>query len=84
MKGLIWNCRGLNNPTAPIIPKIKNLVGNHSPDFVFLMETKRKKKAVFNKFRSFGFSYWGGMDAVGTSGGDIFWVEKEESILNSL
>lgn len=81
MIGLIWNCRGLKNPTNPIVPKIKNLVGVHSPDFVFLMEIKCNKQLVFNKVRSFGFVYWGGVDAIGSSGG-LFLGWKKKNLLS--
>jgi hypothetical protein len=46
MKILSWNCRGLGNPKT--VRALKKLLTNHTPDLVFLMETK-----LFNSNFSF-------------------------------
>ncbi|XP_074290171.1 uncharacterized protein LOC141616907 [Silene latifolia] len=42
MKGLYWNCRGLKDPFAPAVPKIRAICRSfhNNLDFVFLSETK--------------------------------------------
>jgi exonuclease III len=38
MKILSWNCQGLGNPRT--VRALKKLLASHSPDLLFIMETK--------------------------------------------
>ncbi|KAK8356484.1 hypothetical protein V6Z12_A05G356700 [Gossypium hirsutum] len=38
MKFMCWNCRGMGNPAK--IRELKQLIGAHNPDIIFLSETK--------------------------------------------
>ncbi|KAK9675442.1 hypothetical protein RND81_11G007500 [Saponaria officinalis] len=69
MIGLSWNCRGLNNPLAPRIPKIRALLLSNNYDFMFLPETKCNVDKVSPLFLSFGFTNFCGHDVDGRSGG---------------
>lgn len=44
MKLLSWNCPGMENLLT--IHNLKGISKSHSPDVVFLMETKNKEHAV--------------------------------------
>ncbi|KAK9689842.1 hypothetical protein RND81_09G085300 [Saponaria officinalis] len=69
MNGLVWNCRGLNDPLAPIITKIRALLSTKHYDFVFLSETKCMVEDVSPICRPFGMVNHVGVDALGSSGG---------------
>ncbi|KAK3193075.1 hypothetical protein Dsin_024385 [Dipteronia sinensis] len=75
MIGLSWNVRGLGNPRA--FAALKRLLKKHSPDFVFLSETKLAGyKAA--KFRdNFGFYDIFFVDSTGCSGGLMLLWKKE-------
>jgi exonuclease III len=38
MKIISWNCQGLGNPKT--VRALRKLLNHHSPDLVFIMETK--------------------------------------------
>ncbi|XP_074265403.1 uncharacterized protein LOC141587836 [Silene latifolia] len=69
MKGLSWNCRGLNDQLAPTIPKARAILSSSYFDFVFLSETKCSISFVDPLFRHLGFCHSLGIDAQGTKGG---------------
>ncbi|XP_074305500.1 uncharacterized protein LOC141640715 [Silene latifolia] len=73
MKAIAWNCRGLNNPLAPTIVKLRALISNdNSYDLVFISETKCNVSVVSSVFRHYGFLNAVGVDALDTKGG--LWV----------
>ncbi|XP_074267163.1 uncharacterized protein LOC141590470 [Silene latifolia] len=73
MKAIAWNCRGLNNPLAPTIIKLRAMLyNNNSYDLVFISETKCKTEVVSSVFRHYGFINSVGVDALGSKGG--LWV----------
>lgn len=71
-----WNCRGLGGPST--IPQIKEICRLHHPDFVFLCETKKKKKFISTVCRQLKCGdNWANVDAVGKSGGLlVFWASN--------
>ncbi|XP_074271486.1 uncharacterized protein LOC141595421 [Silene latifolia] len=79
MKGLAWNCRGLKDPLAPTIPKIRAICRsfNNNLDFIFLSETKCDVRSVDVLLRPMGFLQSAGCDAVGSKGG--LWVGWKSS-----
>ncbi|XP_074270959.1 uncharacterized protein LOC141594872 [Silene latifolia] len=80
MKGLAWNCRGLNDPLAPSIPKIKAICRSfhNNLDFVFLSETQCDVRSIDVLLRPMGFLQSAGCDADGLKGeGVVGWMEKQ-------
>ncbi|KAL9241103.1 hypothetical protein vseg_015252 [Gypsophila vaccaria] len=82
MMGLAWNFRGLNDPLAPTISKIRALNSINNYDFMFLSETKCKAKDVSFLCRSFGFVHYEGVDALGTKGG--LWLGWRNNVCISI
>ncbi|KAK9697532.1 hypothetical protein RND81_08G043800 [Saponaria officinalis] len=80
MKGLVWNCRGLNNPLAPTRSKIRTVLSMLYFDFIFLMETKCNAENVYPLCRPFGFNNFVGVDAIGSSGGLLLGWKSEARI----
>ncbi|XP_074293021.1 uncharacterized protein LOC141619909 [Silene latifolia] len=84
MKGLAWNCRGLKDPLAPSIPKIRAICRSfhNNLDFVFLSETKCDVRSVDVLLRPMGFLQSAGCDADGLKkgeGGGGLWVGWKSS-----
>ena len=67
MIGLSWNAWGLGNPRA--FAALRRLLKNHSPDFVFLLETKINGNKVSKLRDVFGYSGCFSIDCVGNNGG---------------
>lgn len=67
MKLLCWNCRGLGQTLT--VRTIFHLVYDHSPDILFLSETKTNVVSINKLFSKLGFSCYFGVDAIGFSGG---------------
>lgn len=66
MKVLVWNCRGAGSPLT--IPFLKEVIHLHSPNIVFLSETKNQKQFM-NKVKNFiGFDDLFCLDPIGKSG----------------
>ncbi|XP_074278317.1 uncharacterized protein LOC141601910 [Silene latifolia] len=72
MKCLAWNCRGLNDPLAPAIAKIRALITSSMYDMLFFSETKCSSATVSSLFGRFGFVNSEGVDALDAKGG--LWV----------
>ncbi|EPS61484.1 hypothetical protein M569_13313 [Genlisea aurea] len=71
---LSWNCQGMGSPWT--VRRLKELIGQRSPSFVFLCETKSpacKLNWLKNLFPYYGFF----VDAVGASGGLALLWRKE-------
>ncbi|KAL0450879.1 UNVERIFIED_CONTAM: hypothetical protein Slati_1644300 [Sesamum latifolium] len=82
MSLLVWNCQGLGNPWT--VKGFGDLLRNHKPTLVFLVETKcfaSQVEALKRKFNLFGC----GVDPIGRSGGlALFWHKSAEVQLQSL
>lgn len=75
MKLLSWNCRGLGRPRT--CHQLRSMVQLHSPDFIFLSETKNKQKKLESVRRSIGMKNGFWLDPIGLSGGlGIFWNDS--------
>lgn len=64
---IAWNCRGIG--VASTVRALRDLVSQHTPYFVFLSETKARKKKIDNLCRMLTFDHVFSVDAVGRSGG---------------
>ncbi|XP_071939813.1 uncharacterized protein [Coffea arabica] len=59
MRALVWNCRGVGSPLT--VPQLKESVKLHSPELIFLSETKNRKD-VMNKLGGLvDWQFCGGM-----------------------
>lgn len=75
MIGLSWNVRGLGNPHS--FAALKRLLKKHSPDFVFLSETKIQGFRGDSFRPLLGFSGCLCLDSVGSSGGlMLLWSDR--------
>ncbi|XP_027182377.1 uncharacterized protein LOC113780798 [Coffea eugenioides] len=67
MRALVWNCRGVGSPLT--VPQLKESVKLHSPELIFLSETKNRKD-VMNKVRlQLRYDRLFVVDPVGRAGG---------------
>lgn len=69
MSCLSWNCRGVGSPRT--VQVLKDLLNNHKPSFVFLIETLSFTKKIEEMRIHFGFDQCFSVDRVGRSGGLI-------------
>ncbi|TXG67121.1 hypothetical protein EZV62_008396 [Acer yangbiense] len=83
MIGLSWNVRGPGNPCA--FAALLRLLKCHSPDLVFLSETKLISSKVSRLKLALGYGGWFCVDSVGSSGGLLlFWKDSiSVSVLSS-
>ncbi|XP_025702728.1 uncharacterized protein [Arachis hypogaea] len=83
MKILMWNCRGLGRPLT--VHNLKGIIRSHSPEIVFLCETKNPSRSVEQKLRGCGFKDWSLVNPEGTAGGLVIaWKEGlEVTVINS-
>ncbi|KAK9683646.1 hypothetical protein RND81_10G155900 [Saponaria officinalis] len=81
MRGLVWNCRGLNSSLAPTSSKLRSMLSMFSYDFIFLMETKCNVVKTAPFCRPFGYVNYDGVDAIGSSGGLFLAWKKEINIV---
>ncbi|KAM7487447.1 hypothetical protein LguiB_024931 [Lonicera macranthoides] len=78
MKMLFWNCRGAGNEEFKA--NMTDLVREHDPDMVALIETKVPLSSIGNYFEQFGYIASTYTDPVGRVGG--IWILWNPSILN--
>ena len=69
MKILSWNCRGFRKTTA--VQRCRKIVRAHSPDFVFLSETKLSVNSASSSLANLGFNHFTGTNAVNLGGGTL-------------
>ncbi|KAF7808932.1 ribonuclease H [Senna tora] len=83
MRLIAWNCRGFGYTTT--IQRLKQLIRQYKPDFLFLSETKRSISFVSRVVRNLGYSCHVGTNPVGRSGGTFLaWQEDQQcSVLDS-
>jgi hypothetical protein len=67
MKTLAWNCRGLTRPSA--IRSLRVQVRKHSPDVLFLSETKTLPSVASNILNNLGYYSLVHVPPVGSKGG---------------
>lgn len=77
MKVLAWNCRGAGSPLT--IPYLKEVIHLHSPDIIFLSETKNKKNFMNKVLKQIGFDDLFCIDPIGKSGGlSVMWKKETQ------
>ena len=67
MKILTWNCRGLGKPLT--VHSLKGICRSHSPEVVFLYETKNQPLFVSNILGASGYNNCFCVDPIGIVGG---------------
>ncbi len=67
MKTLAWNCRGLTRPSAIHSHRVQ--VRKHSPDVLFLSETKITPDVACNILNNLGYYSLAHVSPVGSKGG---------------
>ena len=80
---MAWNCQGIrSNPT---VRRLRNLQVKHSPDIVFLMETKNQDDDVFKNYEKTPYTNHFMVPPIGLSGGlALSWKDHVElDILDS-
>lgn len=75
MNLLIWNCQGAGNNTFK--RNIWDLIRNHKPDMIILMETKVTLSSMGMFFNNLGFTASSSVDPNGRAGG--IWLLWEPS-----
>ncbi|CAH9143761.1 unnamed protein product [Cuscuta epithymum] len=74
MSILSWNCRGLGN--AATVQSVVDIVQQHRPSILFLMETKVRCQRAKEVIRAQGFIHSCGADSAGQSGGLVLgWTD---------
>ena len=91
MTFLSWNCRGGGNTRT--IRELATLSQSHSPNFIFLCETRQKASKMKRIRARLGLKGFEGVDSNGMSGGlALYWhescvvevVDKEERYIDAL
>ncbi|XP_072087095.1 uncharacterized protein [Arachis hypogaea] len=67
MKTIVWNCRGLERPLT--IHTLKGICKSHSPEIVYISETKNQSRHVEAKLRVCGYENWHIVNPAGVAGG---------------
>lgn len=91
MKLLAWNCQGVGNPLT--FRNLKELVKFHSPDCIFLMESRINFNRIDAICKVLGFSKVVTVEPIGIGGGlSLLWnqslnveiLEKQQSFLEAI
>jgi hypothetical protein len=67
MKLLAWNCRGLSRASA--IRSLRGLIRKHSPDILFLSETKTQSATAIVILNTLGYFLMSHVSPIGSKGG---------------
>ncbi|KAL7230196.1 hypothetical protein ACSBR2_008666 [Camellia fascicularis] len=79
MNLLIWNCRGVDNNTFK--RNMRDLIRNHKPVMIILMETKVTLSSMGTFFDNLGFTASSSVDPNGRAGGIwLLWEPSQVSI----
>ena len=81
MIGLIWNVRGLGNPRA--FAALSRLLHKHSPDIVFVSETKLEGYKTGSSRSLLGYTQCFSVDSNGSSGG-LLLLWKDTNVVSVL
>ncbi|XP_071939954.1 uncharacterized protein [Coffea arabica] len=72
MKVVVWNCRGAGGPLT--IPQLKEVLHFHSPNVVFLSETKNQEKFMRSVQKKIRFEKGYVVNSIGKAGGmALYW-----------
>ncbi|KAF7812238.1 reverse transcriptase [Senna tora] len=74
MRFTAWNCRCFGCTTT--IQRLKQLLRQYKPSFVYLLETKRSLSFVSNILRNLSYTCFVGTDLIGRSGGTFYCLAK--------
>ena len=79
---LFRNCRGLGSPEA--VRSLMDLIRVHSPDIIFLSETKRWSSEMSKIRGQLNFDHGVWVDVIGKSGGlALLWSNEVEMSIRS-
>ncbi|XP_029145698.1 uncharacterized protein [Arachis hypogaea] len=67
MRTIVWNCQGLGRPLT--IHTLKGICKSHSPEIVFIRETKNQSRQVKAKLRACSYENWHIVNPSGMAGG---------------
>lgn len=67
MSVLSWNCRGAGS--SETVQYIREIRIKFFPDFLFLMETKQRRRYMVNMKKELGYDGMTTMEPIGLSGG---------------
>ena len=91
MNVLSWNCRGGGNTRT--VRELATIAQSHSPNIVFLCETRQKEGKMKRIRNRLGLKGFAGVDSDGLSGGlalywhesfDVLVLDKEERYIDVL
>ncbi|XP_072071784.1 uncharacterized protein [Arachis hypogaea] len=83
MRTIVWNCRSLGRPLT--IHTLKGICKSHSPEIVFISETKNQSRQVEAKLRVCDYENWHIVNPAGVAGGLVLgWKDSINiQIINS-
>lgn len=82
MSLLCWNVRGLGNLAT--FNALRKLLRVQDPDFVFLIEMKKKEEAMVKLCGSLGYSNCEVVERIGKQGGGLAFCWKDNQQVNIL
>lgn len=75
MRLLSWNCQGVGN--TPTVPHLQEVLGQYSPEIIFLSETENKRRYIEGLVEKFGFHDVKTVEPLGKSGGlAVMWKDN--------
>ena len=75
MRILSWNCQGVRN--TPTVRHLHGVLGQYSPEILFLSETKNRRRYIEGLVEKFGYHDLKTVEPLGRSGGlAVMWKES--------